>query len=174
MKKFLLSFLLALILVMIPAIPAFAATTADVTITVTLEHIAISDNASSYDFGTQALSATPYTSTSYVGVTNDSTVTIDVEIYVVNDTWTGGDHAWTHSDTATAGADTIGVKANAGGTWGVGDVIVKKSGSSPELIEDDLGGPGDDFDYGIKLYCPTSDTDHVQKTNDIRVEASAS
>ena len=174
MKKLFLSFVLALTLVLLPVIPALAATSADVTITVTLEHIELSDNATSYDFGTVALSAEPYTATDYVGVTNDSTVTIDVEIYVVNDTWTGGANAWTHSDTATAGADTIGAKANAGGTWGVSDVTIKKSGSSPDLIEDDLGGPGDDFDYGIKLYCPTSDTDHVQKTNDIRVEASAS
>lgn len=174
MKKILISFLLALMLVLLPTSVILAATTADVTITVTLEHIAISDNATSYDFGTVALSATPSTATNYVGVTNDSTVTIDVEIYVVNDTWTGGANPWTHSDTATPGADTIGAKANAGGTWGVGDVTIKKSGSSPELIKDDLGGPGTDFDYGIKLYCPTSDTDHVQKTNDIRIEASAS
>lgn len=174
MKKILLSFLLALTLALLPAIPVLADATADVTITVTLAHIEISDNVTTIPFGTVALSATPSTDESYVGVTNNSTITIDVEIYVVNDTWTGGDHAWTHSDTATAGADTIGAKANAGGTWGSGDVIIKKSGSSPDLIKDDLGGPGDDFDYGIKLYCPTSDTDHVEKTNDVRVEASAS
>lgn len=173
MKRYLISLFLAVLLCVGVAVPAIAATTADITITVTLNHVEISDNATSYDFGNQDPSATPSTSTSYVHVTNDSTVTIDVEIYVVNDTWTGGANPWTHSDTATAGADTIGASANAGGTWGVSDVIIKKSGSGPNLIKDDLGGPGTDFDYGIKIYCPTSDTDHVEKTNDIRLEASS-
>ena len=131
MKKYIISIVLALTLVLIPAIPAFAATTADVTVTATPSYIAIADNQASYDFGVVAASATPSTATDWCAVTNTSTVQTDITIAVTAATWAGG-VTWTHSDTATPGADTAGLKANRGGSWGTGDVIIKYS--SPNYI----------------------------------------
>ena len=169
MKKYILSIVLALSLILIPAVPAFAATTADVTVTFTPQSIAIADNQASYDFGTQDASATPYTATDWCTITNTSNIQTDITIAVTGNTWTGG-NAYTHSDTCTPGADTVGLSSNRGGTWGVGDVIVKYA--SPNYIYENCPATTD-FDYGLKLYVPTSFSDYVEKTNTVRVSAAA-
>lgn len=169
MKKYILSVVLALILILTLATPAFAATTADVTVTFTPQSVAIADDQASYDFGTQDASATPYTATDWCEITNTSNVQTDITIAVTGNTWTGG-NAYTHDDTATPGADTVGLKANRDGTWGVGDVIVKYS--SPNYIYENCPATTN-FSYGLKLYVPTSFSDYVEKTNTVRVSAAA-
>lgn len=151
------------------AAPVSAATDADVTVTATPEYIAISDNVSAYDFGVVSASSTSNTSTSYVGITNGSSVQTDITISVTGATWTGG-VAWTHSDTATPGADTVGLLSNRGGSWGTGDVIVKNA--SPNYIYENCAALTD-FDYGIGLHAPTSFSDGVEKSNTLRVTAAA-
>ena len=150
---------------------AMAATTADVTIEVTPGAIGISDNVTTIDFGTVITSGTAQTDTAWVGITNTSTVVSDHTIAVTGETWTGGATAWTHSDTATAGADTVGLKANRGGTWGVSDVIVKYA--SPNYIYENCPATTN-YDYGLQILIPTSTTVNDEKTNTVRVTVSAS
>lgn len=169
MKKLLLSLVLSLMLVVGLVSPVLAATDADVDITATPAYIAISDNASSYDFGVVATSSTPTTDTSYVAITNTSTVQTDITISVTAASWAGG-VTWTHSDTATPGADTAGLESNRGGTWESGDIIVKNA--APNYIYENCPALTD-FDYGLQLIAPTSFGDGVQKSITVRVSAVA-
>lgn len=150
---------------------ARAATTADVTVNVTPGAIGITDNVTSINFGTVVTSGTAQTLTAYVGITNTSTVITDHTIAVTGDTWTGGATPWTHDDTATAGADTVGLKANRGGTWGVSDVIVKYA--SPNYIYENCPVTTN-YDYGLQILLPTSTTVNDEKTNTVRVTVAAS
>lgn len=123
----------------------------------------------SYDFGVVAESTEPYTATDYFTITNNSTMQTDQTISVTSSTWTGG-NAFTHSDTATPGADTVGLLSNRGGTWGVSDVIVKFS--SPNYIYENCPATTS-YDFGIKLLSPTSASDGAEKTNTVRITATA-
>lgn len=169
MKKYLISVLLALVMLLALTVPAMAATTADVTVTYTPQYIAIADNVTSYDFGAVAASANYSTTTAYVGITNTSSVQTDITIAVTANEWTGGT-AHTHSDAGTPGADTAAMWANRGGTWGTGDVIVKYD--TPNYIYEDCPATTN-FNYGLRLGTPTSTTDGVEKTNTVRVSAAA-
>ena len=164
-QKALLSLILSLLMLTLWAVPALAATDADVTVTYTVEYIAITDNTTSVGFGVIVASATPSPPTDHIAITNDSSVQVDATISVTGTTWTGGT-AHTHSDTATPGANTVGLKANRGGTWGVSDIIVKYD--TPNFIYENCAA-GVDFAYGLKLYAPTSSSDGVQKSNTVRV-----
>lgn len=169
MRKYILSILIAFTLILTLVTPAFAATTADVTVTATPAYIAITDNQSSYDFGVVAASATPYTPEDWCLITNTSTVQTDITIAVTSDTWAGG-VTWDHSDTCTIGTDTAGMKANRDGTWGVGDIIVKYA--SPNYIYENCAALTD-FAYGLKLWAPDAFTDGVEKSITVRVSAAA-
>jgi hypothetical protein len=149
---------------------AQAVTTANITITVTPGAIAISVNATTYDFGTVITSGTAQTDTSYFGIDNTSTVVTNHSIAVLNNTWTGGATAWTHSDNATAGADTVGLSSNKGGTWGVSDIIVKYA--TPNNIATSQAATTD-YSFGLKIYLPTSTTVTDEKTNTVQVTVSA-
>jgi hypothetical protein len=166
-KKYLLSLLMAALLIIglaVPILPMLGATTADVTLTATFAFVGITDNQTSYDFGVVAASSSTNTSTTQVALTNTSTVQTDMTIAVTGATWTGGT-AWTHSDTATAGVDTVGLRA---GRATVADVIVKNT--SPNYIYENCPA-STNFTYGLQLLAPTSGTDGVQKTNTLRVTA---
>lgn len=169
MKKLFFSLILAIALIMLPLIPILADTTADVSVTATPEYIAITDNVTDVDFGVVSASSTPYTDTSQIGITNTSTVQTDQTISVTTSTWAGG-VTWTHSDTATAGADTAGLESNRGGSWDSGDVIVKNA--SPNYIYENCPATTD-YDYGLQLIAPTSFGDGVEKSITVRVSASA-
>jgi hypothetical protein len=169
MKKYVLSIFLALVMVLALAFPALAATTADVTVTYTPQYIAIADNVTAYDFGAVGASANYSTTTTYVGITNTSSVQTDITIGVTGNTWTGGT-AHTHSDTAEPGADTVALWANRGGSWGTGDIIVKYD--TPNYIYENCPATTN-FNYGLRLGTPTSTTDGVEKTNTVRVSAAA-
>lgn len=165
--------IVALLLALIPifvAIPqeALALTTADITVNATPAYVEISCNVSTYNFGTVAASSTTDTpSTSYLGITDSSTVQTDQTISVTGATWTGG-NPWTHDDLATPGAMTVGLKSNRGGAWGAGDVIVKNA--APDYIYEN-NAAGNDYAFGLRLLAPTSYTDGVEKTNTVRITA---
>lgn len=161
--------LVSMLMVLVWGSTVSAATDADVTITFTPAYIAITDNATAYDFGTVATSSTSNTTTDQVGITNTSSVQTDITIGVVNATWTGG-NAYTHDDTATPGADTVGMNAQRGGVWGANVVIVKNA--SPNYIYENCPATTD-FDYGLSLLAATSHSDGVEKTNDVRISAAA-
>lgn len=165
-RNYFLSLIMALLLIVGLALPIVAATTADVTLTATFAFVGISDNQTSIDFGVVAASSSTNTTTSQVALTNTSTVQTDMTIAVTGATWTGGT-AWTHSDTATAGVDTVGLRAGKnGGT--VADVIVKNA--SPNFIYENCPA-STNFTYGLQLLAPAFGTDGVQKTNTLRVTA---
>jgi len=136
-------------------------------ITYTVPDISVSPT--SKDFGVVAISSTPYTTTSYFTVTNDSLIQTDQTISVTTSTWSGG-VTWTHSDTATAGENTAGLKANRGGTWGSGDIIVKYS--SPNYIYENCP-VSTGYSFGLKLIAPTGYTDGVAKQITVRITAVA-
>jgi len=166
MKKYLVSLLLALALVIGQAIPALAATDADITVTATPAYVAIADNATDYDFGIVATSTNYTTSTDLVAITNTSTVQTDITVSVTTNTWSGG-VTWAHSETATAGVDTVGLVSN-NSTFGVSDVIVKFA--APNNIYENCPA-GISFSYGLKLVAPSSFGDGVQKSVIVRVSA---
>jgi hypothetical protein len=149
------------------AAPAMALTTADVTVTATPSYISISVLPTTNDFGVVAASSTPSTTTTYFTIDNNSSVVTDQTIAVTTTTWSGG-VTWTHSDTCTPGADTAGLMANKGGTWGTGDIIVKNA--SPNPIAENQPATTD-YSFGLKLYAPTSFSDGVQKQIIVRVTA---
>lgn len=159
----------AVMLVALPIAPVLAATTADVTVTATPQYLAITASPGSYDFGAVTTSSNTTTSnTTQIGIFNTSSVTTNMTISVTGATWTGGT-PWTHSDTASPGADTVGLWSNAGGTFGTGDVIVKNA--SPNKIKTNQAA-NTNFGYGLDLLAPTSFSDGTQKTNTVRVTVS--
>lgn len=169
-KRYLLTLLSILALLLLWATPVMADTTADVTITATPAYIAVSDNTSDYDFGVVSTSSTQETPTSHIAITNTSSVQTDITIFTTGN-FTGGG-GWTVSNTATPGADTAGLNANRGGTWGVSDVIIEEAGGTPNYIYEDCPATTD-FDYGIQLLAPTSFSDGDQKTVTVRISAAA-
>lgn len=164
-----LGILLVLVLVSTWAMPVLAATDADVDVTATPAYVTISCDQPSYDFGVVAESATPSTATNWATITNGSTVQTDQTIGVTTSTWAGG-VTWTHSDTNTPGADTAGMLSNKGGTWGVGDVIVKYD--TPNYIAENQAATTN-YSFGLKLSAPTTFTDGVEKSITVRVSAAA-
>jgi len=147
----------------------YASPNASVTVNFTPAYIALTDNVTSYDFGVVSTSSTTNTTTTYIGITNTSTVQTDITIAVINNTWTGG-NAYTHSDTATPGADTVGLNSQRGGTWGASVVVVQYT--TPQYIYENCAALTD-FDYGLSLKAPTSYSDGAEKTNEVRIAAVA-
>jgi hypothetical protein len=156
---------IVIVLSLSSALPILAATTADITITATPTFLSISVDPTSYGFGTIAASSTPNSTTDHFTVTNSSNVITNHTIAVTSATWTGG-VGWTHSDTATPGSDTVGMKANKGGTWGAGDVIVKSA--APNNIATSQAATTN-YSFGLQLVAPTAFTDGVQKSNTVRI-----
>lgn len=146
-----------------------SASTADISVTATPQLISITVSPTSYDFGNVAPGATPFTTTTYFTIDNTSNVVTNQTISVTTSTWSGG-IGWTHSDTCTPGANTAGLKANKGGTWGTGDVIVKYT--SPLYIAENQAA-NTDYSFGLKLWAPTSFGDSVTKSITVRVTAVA-
>ncbi len=130
---------------------------------------AITVSPTSYDFQIVYAGVDEQTTTTYFTIDNTSGIQTDQTISVTTSTWAGG-VTWTHSDTATAGANQAGLLSNKGGTWGVGDIIVKYS--SPNYIAENQAA-STDYSFGLKLIAPTSFTDGVQKTIIVRITAAA-
>jgi len=148
---------------------ALAATDADINVTATPAFVGIASDQASYDFGVVAASATPSTTTTWATITNTSTVQTDQTISVTAASWAGG-VTWTHSDTNTPGANTAGMLSNKGGTWGIGDVIVKNA--APNYIAENQAATTN-YQFGLKLSAPTSFTDGVEKSIAVRISAAA-
>ncbi len=162
-----LSWLLALVLVVVmsPVGLAIAANTATVTITATPNYVAITDNATSYDFGGVAESATPVTGTSYVTITNGSSVQTDQSINIAGN-WTGG-AGWVHNDAGAAGDNISALKASRG--TGLYTITVTVAGV---YIYENCPA-SENYSYELKLLAPTVFYDGVQKSNTITITAVA-
>lgn len=157
----------AVALFLVSAVPAMAATTQDVTVTADPIFISISNSPNTYDFGAVATSSTPSTTGDYFTIDNTSDVATNIAISVTTATWSSTGNAWTHSDTATAGADTAGLQAGTGDT---NDIIVKNA--SPNNLVSSLAADTD-YTWNMQLIAPTSFTDGVQKSIVVRLTATA-
>lgn len=91
MKRYLLSLVLALILIVAIAVPALAATTQDVEVTATPAYISISNAPSSWAAGIISADTDTNTGDAHFTITNSSTVNIDISFYI-SDNWT----SWTY------------------------------------------------------------------------------
>lgn len=149
---------------------SIAATTADITISGQITNVEISDNATTYDFGLQATSDTISTNIAIVAITNYSNTQTDMTASTNDTAWrsgAGGETPWTHDNTATAGADTVGLKA--GKTGGaVSDVIVKSA--APNFIYENCPALTS-FTYGLQWKTPTSSTDSDSKSIKVVITA---
>lgn len=147
-----------------------ALSTADITVTATPQSLAITVDPTTQDFADVAVSETPVTGINYFTIDNTSNVVTDHTIGVQSNNWSGG-VTWTHSDTCTPGADTAGLRAGLDDADDLYDVIVKYT--DPVLIADDQA-IATDYDFGLKLYVPTSFGDAVEKEITVRVTVAAS
>ena len=171
MKKRILALVLALALLVFIAVPAYAATTADITVTATPSGIEISDKATAYDFGTVATSSTTNTTIDHVLITNTSSIETDISIVTTTENWSGGTE-WIQDDAATPGADTAGMNA-ARTAWQPGNLAPVESPGTPQYIYENCPA-STNFEYGLSLLAPTSFSDYTQKSIIVRVEAVAS
>lgn len=171
MKRWLIV-LVVLVALLLPT-ATFALTTADVVITATPSFISISVSPGTWTVtGTIAASTTENTTTTYFTVTNTSSIITDQTISVnTTDNWTGGTE-WIHSDTCVPAANTVGLKANKGGTWGTGDIIVKRIAQSPNLIADNQTATTN-YNFGLSIWTPTSFLDGTAKSVTARITAAA-
>lgn len=141
-----------------------------INITVKASYLSVSVDPTGFSFGIVWVESTYNTTTTYFNVTNSSNCETDQTIGVVNSAWNGG-VSWTHNDTCTIGPDTVGLKANRGGTWGVSDIVVKYS--SPNYIyENCVAGTG--YLFGLKFYAATSFSDGNTKENIVRISTALS
>jgi hypothetical protein len=123
MKRILVSLLVALVMVVGMALPAFAATTATVTVTATPTYIALTNSVNTWAMGTVAESSTYWWATGDVEpdpndvyeaadmkseIENTGSVAEDIDIKVA--AFTGG-VGWAISTDATPGADEISIRA---------------------------------------------------------------
>lgn len=174
LRLFVIASILAMAVIFCPiglwASPIEAYTTANITITVTPGVIGISLNQTSWNAGIVYVGNAIDTNTVSFGIDNTSTVITNHSIGVTGTTWTGGATAWTHSNTATPGADTIGMLANKSGTWGVGDITIKSS-SLGNIATNQAANT--DYSFGLRILMPTSSTVTDQKTNVVQITVSA-
>jgi len=139
------------------------------TVYYTASEPSISVSPATYSFGVVSPSSTYNTTTTYFTLTNASTVQTDQSINVTSGNWTGG-VGWYHNNTCTPGVATAGLKANRGGTWGTGDVIVGYSASN--YIYENCPA-STNYQFGLSLHTPTEFTDGDIKTIVVRITAIA-
>jgi len=148
-RRWILSVVLALVLLLATALPVSAATSQDVTVTATPEFISISNAPTAWTINGISGSGVIQTSTTYYSnplgdttsptvtgvvdgecrftITNTSSVAIDLTVLFPHHT--GGD-ASTNGDTGVAGATTFGAKSYFTGQLEAGWVIAKNTGSA--------------------------------------------
>jgi len=170
-----LSLVLAVALLGVLAVPAFAANPT-VSITVTAEVVAITNTEANWAIGTIATSATVYFSATgsqdddYSQIDNTGSVAVDIEIQ--GTTIEGGSYDWTASATGTPGSEIYGLLANSEATPTVYDIVVKSSDYVDliaNLVVDDL------YDWSMKFLGPTAfnaNDDGAEKTATVTLVAS--
>jgi hypothetical protein len=146
MKKILITLLLVLALVLVQVVPAFAATTADVTITATPEYLAmtVSNAPNTWAIGAIAENTTVYwTADTLVPaepledgdmketITNTGSVTSDVDVKCAD--FTGG-VGWTMSADETPGANEVNLRAGITGMANLA-AMVQVTNIDIELID---------------------------------------
>jgi hypothetical protein len=166
-SRYLVSILIALVLTGAIPLSVYAATTSTVTVTFTPQTIALgATTPNTWAIGYVADSATAQTATGYFSTANTSNVATNIAISCAT-TWPGGT-AYTHSETATAGADTVGLKSSP--NTGAFDIIVRNG--TPLELKHELAAVTACV-WEAKFYGPTSHSDAVEKSNTIVLTATA-
>lgn len=169
LKRFtrgLIPILAAIVLLLAVTVPAFAATTADVTVTATPSYVSISNAPSSKAYGIVAASEVYNTTQGYFTITNGSSVTTKITIATTGANWTGG-IGWVVSATGTAGEDTAGLMAS--NNTGAFDIIVKNA--APNYIYENLAS-GVNPTWELQLKAPTAFNDGAAKSVTVRLTSS--
>lgn len=156
MKKMIVVLCMVLALLIVPMAPVLASDTVAVTVTATGAFISISGNQSAWSPGIINVNATPSTATTWCAVDNTSNIQTDNTIETDAGTWTSGGVGWTQTVDGTNGVNTVGLKANKGGTWGVSDV---KFGVTASAILAWNQAANTDWAFGLKFIAASSWTD---------------
>jgi hypothetical protein len=167
----------------VPATSAYAAETADISVTVTIQNLSLALSSNTWAIGTvTAGSITQMTEAEDITVTNDGNVNEDFTLMLTNPAaWTAG---------ATAGADAYvlsgimcgAADAPAGGDFGGDDVMTTTTQTATAAIFGYAGGsadgvgvtPGSSVDLWIEFSAPTSSTNFTEQTITVTVGAVAS
>lgn len=116
--RYLISLVVIIALMLGWAVPAYALTTQDVTVTATPSYICIANAPSSWAAGIITANVDVNTGNGYFTITNTSTVNLDISFYVSSNwTFTTGSHSWTYG---APGLNTGQLKVSSanGGTGG--------------------------------------------------------
>lgn len=160
--------LIACLLLLIVAGVVQAASTDDVVVYYTPSYLDVSVAPATWNVGTVNTSTNYTSGQGAFTATVTSSVTCNASISTVNATWTGAGNANTHSDTATAGANTVGLTSS--NNSAAYDIVVK-NGAPANKIWEDLPA-GQDFDFELKFVSATTYDDGVLKGNAARITLS--
>ncbi len=126
--------------------------------------VSISNPLALYAFGAVAVNATRNSGLTYFTVTNSGSAAVNITISGTD--MTGGT-AWTLSDTATPGANTVGLKAGLeGGSYAT---VIRKNPVYNMLVSS--LGAGNTQRWGLQLLAPTSFSDGNAKSGTITLTA---
>ena len=172
-----LSLVLAVALLGVLAVPAFAANPT-VAITVTAKVVSITNSINTWDIGVVDTSATVYFSATgeadpdYSRITNTGSVAVDVAIQ--GQDIEGGAYDWTLAADGTPGSEIYGLKANSVAAPTVYDIVVKKTPFND--LTTSLAAAAT-YDWSMEFKGPTAFNaadDGAEKTSTVTLVASAS
>lgn len=167
----------------VPATSAYAAPTADISVTVTIQNLSLALSSNTWAIGTVTAGSTiQMTEAEDITVTNDGNVDEDFTLMLTNPaSWTAG---------ATAGANVYvlsgilcgAADAPASGDFGADDVMTTATQTSTAAIFGYATGsadgvavaPSTSVDLWIEFGAPTSSTDFTEQTITVTVGAVAS
>jgi hypothetical protein len=124
----------------------------------------ISNDPTSYNFGSVVEGATPASGLTCFTVTNNSSFAANITIS--GSDMTGGG-TWTLSDNGNPGTNIYGLRAGLAGDY---TIIVKKNSPYNTLVSN-LAASGGTQQWGLKLYAPTTFSDGVGKTGTVTLTA---
>jgi hypothetical protein len=164
MAKVLLVLLASVMLTLVAPLSAMAATTADVVVTADPSYIAITNTPSTWSIGAVIAGTEKSTAVNYFTANNTGSITSNISIAAIltSGNWSGG-NGWIHSNTATAGADTAGMKSSID-SWSTNVTVAAtaawlKTGLATATTQT----------WALAFLAPTSYSDGVQKTMTVRL-----
>ncbi|TRZ52029.1 MAG: hypothetical protein D4S01_03655 [Dehalococcoidia bacterium] len=138
MKRLVISVVLAVALVIVPASGVLAATTDTVTVTASPSYVEIANAPDTWAIGAVTAGVDDQTANDFFTITNGSGVAIDITIQVTTDwAFTSGSNSWTYG---APGADTGQLKASSGegngasGGSGLFDITLEGQAGSAVLL----------------------------------------
>lgn len=164
LAKVVLVLLASVMLTVIAPLSAMAATTADVAVTADPTYIAITNTPNSWAIGAVMAGIRKNSGATYFTANNSGNTAsnISIQAILVSGNWSGG-QGWIHSNTATAGSNTVGLIA--GTTGWTSNVTVK---STADWLTTGLAA-ATTYPWGMELVSPSDITDGAQKSMTVRL-----